>query len=181
VLLAAMATGNMIGLSVVALVFVAFALISSFVAPRRWPDFPGKNGLGVFVIASFVLFAAMLTAVEIFGVEKSEAAHTEHAAPAGGGQVNLTIQVQEKDFQIILPALKKLPPANYTFVVKNVGQSPHDLTIEGGTLTHQVKTPTIKPGGQATLKVALATGAYTLYCSIDGHRQLGMVAKLGVG
>ena len=57
-----MATGNIIGLSVVALVFVSFALISSFIAPRRWPDFPGKNGLSVFVIASFVLFAAMLTA-----------------------------------------------------------------------------------------------------------------------
>jgi uncharacterized cupredoxin-like copper-binding protein len=175
-----MATGNIIGLSVVALVFVSFALISSFLAPRRWPDFPGKNGLSVFVIASFVLFAAMLTAVEIFGVEKSEA-HTERGAAEGGGQVKMTIHVQEKDFRIVLPALKKLPPANYTFAVKNVGQSPHDLVIEGGALTHEVKTPTIQPGAQATLEVALATGSYTLYCSIDGHRQLGMVAKLAVG
>ena len=175
-----MATGNIIGLSVVALVFIAFALISSFVAPRRWPDFPGKNGLSVFVIASFVLFGAMLTAVEIFGVEKSEA-HAGNAAAEGGGKVKLTIHVQEKDFRIVLPALKTLPPGNYAFVVKNVGQSPHDLVIEGGTLTHQVKTPTIQPGAQATLDVALAKGSYTLYCSIDGHRKLGMVAKLAVG
>src|SRR5256886_11017311 len=49
-----------IGMAVVAVVFIAFALSSSFLAPRRRPDFPGRNGLSVFVLASFVLFAAML-------------------------------------------------------------------------------------------------------------------------
>ena len=39
-----------------------FALASLFLAPRRWPDFPGKNGLSVFIIACVVLFAAMITA-----------------------------------------------------------------------------------------------------------------------
>ena len=62
----------MVGLAVVAAIFIAFALTSSFLAPRRWPDFPGRQGLSVFIIACFVLFAAMLTAVEVFGVEKSE-------------------------------------------------------------------------------------------------------------
>jgi plastocyanin len=175
-----MATGNKVGLAVVALVFVSFALISSFVAPRKWPDFPGRNGLSVFVIVSFVLFGAMLTAVEVFGVEESEAKPGE-AAPKGGGKLHTTITVQEKEFRIVLPALSKLPPADYTFVVNNVGKTQHDLVIEGGSLTNSVKTPTIDPGGQAKLDIALAKGTYTLYCSIDGHRQLGMVAKLGVG
>jgi hypothetical protein len=62
----------MVGLAVVGAIFIAFALTSSFLAPRRWPDFPGPHGLSVFIIACFVLFAAMLTAVEVFGVEKSE-------------------------------------------------------------------------------------------------------------
>jgi plastocyanin len=180
VLLAAMKTSNMIGLSVVALAFIAFALISSFVAPKKWPDFPGKNGLSVFVIASFVLFGAMLTAVEVFGVEE-EAAHAGHAVAEGGGQVNSVIAVEEKEFRIILPALKQLPPANYTFLVKNVGKSPHDLVIEGGDLTEPAKTATIQPGAEAKLQVSLSKGTYTLYCSIDGHRQLGMLAKIGVG
>ena len=75
VLLAGLATGNKIGIAVVAAVFIAFALLSSFVAPRRWPDFPGRNGLSVFIIASFVLFAAMLTAVVVLAVEHEHAGH----------------------------------------------------------------------------------------------------------
>jgi hypothetical protein len=62
----------MVGLAVVAAIFIGFALASSFLAPRRWPDFPGKNGLSVFMIVSIVLFGAMLTAVEVFGVEEPE-------------------------------------------------------------------------------------------------------------
>jgi uncharacterized cupredoxin-like copper-binding protein len=170
----------MIGLSVTALVFIAFALVASFVAPKRWPDFPGKNGIGVFIIACFVLFGAMVTAVELFGVEEEEA-HATAGHASGGGEVGQTIHVQEKEFRIVLPALKTLPPGDYEFDVKNVGKSPHDLVIEGGELTHDVKTPTIEPGGEAKLTVTLSKGQYTLYCSIDGHRKLGMLAKIAVG
>ena len=77
-LLAGLSTGNMIGLSVVAGIFIAFALVCSFVIPRRYPDFPGKAGIGVFAIVCVVLFIAQLTAVLHFGVEKKEPA--EHAA-----------------------------------------------------------------------------------------------------
>jgi hypothetical protein len=68
-LLAEIPTGHKIGLAVVAAVFISFALVSSFVVPRRRPDFPGRAGLSVFVIASLVLFGAMIAAVEIFGAE----------------------------------------------------------------------------------------------------------------
>jgi hypothetical protein len=68
-LLAGIPTGHKIGLAVVAAVFIAFALVSSFVVPRRRPDFPGRAGLSVFIIASLVLFGAMIAAVEIFGAE----------------------------------------------------------------------------------------------------------------
>ena len=94
----------MIGLAVTGGVFIAFALSASFLAPRRWPDFPGKNGLSVFIIASFVLFAAMITAVEVFGVEKSEAGTEAHGAAAK------TIDVTESEYKIALPSLKSLAP-----------------------------------------------------------------------
>ena len=80
-LLAGLSTGHMIGLATMAAVFIAFALISSFVAPRYRPDFPGKNGLSVFVIVCFLLFALMISAVEIFGSEKKESPKSG-AAPA---------------------------------------------------------------------------------------------------
>jgi len=59
--------GHEIGLIVVAAVFIAFALVSSFLVPRYKPDFPGPNGLSRFVIASIVMFGLMVAAVNFFG------------------------------------------------------------------------------------------------------------------
>jgi len=171
VLLAGLTTGHKIGLGVVGLVFIAFALASSFLAPKRWPDFPGKNGLSVFVIACLALFAAMLSAVMVFARE-SEAKGGEKAAAAAK-----RVAVQEKEFAITLPSAT-LPAGRYAFTVKNVGKIQHDLAVQG--LTGTPKTPLINPGASATLTVTLAKGTYTLYCTVPGHRAAGMVAKVTV-
>lgn len=68
-LLLGLSAGHKIGLSIVAGVFIAFALISSFVIPRRKPDFPGKAGMSTFIIVAILFFAMMIAAVEIFGAE----------------------------------------------------------------------------------------------------------------
>jgi len=68
-----LSTGNKIGLAAVGAAFIVFALISSFVLPRRIPNFPGRF-LGVYITVSVLFFVAMLSAVLIFGREKSEAA-----------------------------------------------------------------------------------------------------------
>ena len=178
-LLAGLSTGNTIGLSVVAATFVGFALVSSLVASRRRPDFPGKNGIGVFAIVCIGLFVAQLAAVMVFGVE-SEAKSAEHAAGAQGGPAH-TIKVQETEFRITLPALKTLAPGSYTFDVQNVGKIQHDLAIEGPKVAGGKQTSLIAPGGTATLTVALDKGSYTLYCSVPGHRAAGMSATVSVG
>jgi hypothetical protein len=59
--------GHEIGLIVVAAVFIAFALASSFLLPRYKPDFPGPAGMSVFVIVSVVMFGVMVAAVNFFG------------------------------------------------------------------------------------------------------------------
>src|SRR5260370_40187139 len=112
----------MIGLALTGGVFIAFALASSFLAPRRWPDFPGKNGLSVFIIVSVVLFLAMLTAVEVFGVESEPKA--EAAAPAAK-----TIDVTESEFKIALPSLTSLAPRPYTFAAHHAGHDAHDHVL----------------------------------------------------
>jgi uncharacterized cupredoxin-like copper-binding protein len=170
VLVAALSTGHKVGLAVVAAIFISFALASSFLAPRRWPDFPGRNGLSVFIIVSFVLFGGMLTAVEVFGVEEEEA-----TASAEGSTSQHTIRVTESEYRIALPALKTLPAGEYTFVVRNAGHVEHNLVVGGKT------TPLIAPGQTATMKVTLGTGTVTLFCSVDSHRALGMHAKITVG
>lgn len=64
---AELTTAHEVGLIIVAAVFIAFALISSFLAPRLKPDFPGPNGLSVFVLASLVMFGLMVAAINFFG------------------------------------------------------------------------------------------------------------------
>ena len=77
-MLFALSTGHEIGLAVTGAIFIAFALLSSFVFPRFNPDFPSKKGLRWYLPLSVCFFVAMLAAVLVFGREKKEAA----AAPA---------------------------------------------------------------------------------------------------
>ena len=55
-------TGYELGLLVVALVFVVFALTVALVIPRSRPGFPGKR-LGIFIGVCLLLFVAQMTAV----------------------------------------------------------------------------------------------------------------------
>ena len=79
---AGLSTGNKIGLAGVGIAFVVFALISSFVLPRRNPDFPGR-GLGWYVALCVLFFVAMISAVLYFDREPKEAtaATTTTTAP----------------------------------------------------------------------------------------------------
>lgn len=66
-LAADLTTGHKVALIVVAGVFIAFALGASFIAPKRKPDFPGPNGLSVFVIGSILMFVLMVLTINFFG------------------------------------------------------------------------------------------------------------------
>ena len=85
-MLLALSTGHAVALGLVAAAFIAFALISSLVIPRRWPQYPGKH-LGWFVVATVVFFVAMLSAVELFAAEPEET-----AAETGANRPGMTIQ-----------------------------------------------------------------------------------------
>ena len=78
---AGLTTGHKIGLVVVGGSFILFALICSFVLPRRNPDFPGKH-IGWFVAVCVLFFLAMISAVLIFGAEKKEASAESSSTPA---------------------------------------------------------------------------------------------------
>ena len=73
---AGLSTGNQIGLAVVGVAFILFALVCSFVLPARMPNFPGKH-VNLFVGVCVLFFVAMISAVLIFGVEKKEAKAAE--------------------------------------------------------------------------------------------------------
>lgn len=69
--LLAITSNGKIGLGLVALVFIAFALVSSFLLPRRNPDFPGQR-LGAYLAVATLLFLAMVAAVVVFAKEGGE-------------------------------------------------------------------------------------------------------------
>jgi mono/diheme cytochrome c family protein len=77
-------TGYETALLVVALAFIAFALVAALVIPRSRPGFPG-NRLGLFLAICGVFFVAQMTAVLVLAEvgEADEPAH-EEAAPGEG-------------------------------------------------------------------------------------------------
>jgi mono/diheme cytochrome c family protein len=70
--LSALATGHKVGIAVVAGVFIAFALASSFLLPALRPQFPGRR-LGFFVAGAALLTAGMLATVIALAGEPKEA------------------------------------------------------------------------------------------------------------
>lgn len=80
-MLAAVSTQNKLLLGGMAAIFIGFALVSSFLLPRRNPTFPGQR-LGLFLTLTVALFVGQMLAVEFFAVEEEEGGHEEPAAIA---------------------------------------------------------------------------------------------------
>jgi cytochrome c551/c552 len=82
-MLFALSTTNKIGLAGTGGAFILFSLVSAMVVPRMNTNFPGK-ALRVYLVICVAFFAAMISAVLIFGKEKkkAEAAGTPAAAAA---------------------------------------------------------------------------------------------------
>lgn len=80
-----LSSGHKVGLAVVGAAFIVFALVSSFVLPRRMPNFPGRF-MGLYLTIAVLFFVAMLAAVLIFGKEKSEAAGEGHETTTAAAQ-----------------------------------------------------------------------------------------------
>ena len=78
-MVAGLETSHKIGILVAAGIFIAFALLSSFVFPKMNPNFPGKR-LGWFVAASIGLTVLMLGTIIVLAKEPKETVENEAAA-----------------------------------------------------------------------------------------------------
>jgi cytochrome c oxidase subunit 2 len=92
----ALTTNQKLGLGGTAALFIAFALISSFLIPRSRPDYPGR-GLGLFVVVTLVLTVAMLGAVEVFAKEEHHGSAAEPARLGPGERDEEETQTGETD------------------------------------------------------------------------------------
>ena len=161
------------GILVVAGIFILFAVVSAMVAPERWPQFPGRSGLAPFVVACVALFVGMMLAVFFLAKESEEA---EAGEPSESAQ---RVEVKAVDYKFELPETS-LDAGSYTFVMHNEGQDVHNLTIEGPEV-EDAATDTVGPDESAEVEATLHPGEYELYCSVPGHKGLGMDLKISVG
>jgi mono/diheme cytochrome c family protein len=84
VLIAVTTTGKIV-LVLAAGIFIVFAIASSFLLPRRNPDYPGKR-LGAFIAFTLILFVALIGAMVVFageGEEEHAGGEAESTQPAG--------------------------------------------------------------------------------------------------
>lgn len=131
--------------------------------------------------------AALTLVLAACGSGSSASTPSTTTQAAGGGGSTSTpaavtgkkIDVTLKDFSITVAGGSTVKAGTYTFVVTNQGPSSHNLTINGPGVSDQA-TPTFGPGTK-NLTVTLKNGTYDLFCSVPGHRALGMDTKLTVG
>ena len=128
-----------------------------------------------------ILLLAILAAALALGATAcggSSGGGSSSAGSGGGDGSGAPIDATLKDFSITL-SKAHVAPGTYTFHVFNNGPSSHNLTVDGPGVSAQ-GTPTFPAGGTETLTVTLRAGSYDIYCSVPGHKQAGMDAKLTV-
>ncbi|HEX9313030.1 MAG TPA: multicopper oxidase domain-containing protein [Actinomycetota bacterium] len=100
---------------------------------------------------------------------------------SGGAQSGkASVSVSLKEFSIT-PAQISVPAGVAVDVaVSNAGTAQHSFAVDVGGRT--VQTNMIDPGGSATLSIpALKAGTYSAWCTVPGHKALGMSAVLVAG
>ena len=111
-----------------------------------------------------ILALLLLSLLALFGCGSS--------APAAAGP---EIQVTMEEWKITPAEIKVPANASVTLVVTNKGTQPHDLGLEG------TKTATKLLQAGETQKLTFKTpakGTSSIICTVAGHKESGMVAKL---
>jgi hypothetical protein len=91
------------------------------------------------------------------------------------------VLVEATEFRFTLSRRSiKAGPAIVQLAIR--GEDPHDLKLvrSGRPTARAAAVPETLPGDVAEWRGRLKRGRYTLYCSLPGHKRLGMRTKLNV-
>ena len=99
---------------------------------------------------------------------------TSASASTGGGD---TVDLSETEYKIT-PADPTVKAGSVTFDITNDGATTHNIEIEGNGVEEE--SDDLSPGSNGQLTVDLKPGTYEMYCSIDGHEDLGMKGEITV-
>jgi len=95
------------------------------------------------------------------------------AANSSGSAATTKLKVTGTEFKFAF-SKRTATAGTAIFVVSNKGKVPHDFKIAGK------KSPTLKPGKSATLRVTLKKGRYKYLCTLPGHAPAGMKGTFAV-
>src|SRR5215207_1093764 len=104
---------------------------------------------------------------------------TTTTAAGGGGGGTVAFEADPDGGLAYTETEVTAPAGDDTIEFTNDSSTPHDVTIEdeGGSQIAQTDTIT---GDSTSTTATLEAGAYTFYCSVDGHRDAGMEGTLTV-
>ena len=110
--------------------------------------------------------------------------------PGGGGQGDsggsspalgrfVSVAAREWSFKLSRPVVAA---GSVTVELRNVGEDPHNLVVgpDDGSHSALAGWADTEPGALLRQAVTLPAGQYLLWCSLAGHEQLGMSARLRV-
>jgi hypothetical protein len=102
------------------------------------------------------------------------------SAPAAAAARPTAVGVGEREWRIALYR-PWVPAGLVKFNVKNFGEDGHDFVVRNARGVTRARLPELGAGETASVTARLLRrGRYTAYCSLPGHRELGMQAVLRV-
>jgi hypothetical protein len=127
-----------------------------------------------------VLRSALLAAVLPLGMAAFSTSDSSSAKLAARPPERLLVAADE--FHLTL-SRRRIAPGPALVQLANRGEDDHDLRLR--RISRRPGIPiarwaTTRPGGLAELELPLRTGRYRLWCSLSGHRALGMQAALRI-
>ena len=110
--------------------------------------------------------------MRMLGTAVLAAALSWHPTPARLG-------VQAEEFHLVLsrPSVKA---GVMEIELQNTGEDPHDLRLRKIGGHHTFVVSVTQPGARRTIAINMKPGRYRLWCSVAGHRALGMQTVLRV-
>jgi plastocyanin len=171
-------------------VLAAWAVIVSLVGVTR-PGFPGGASGERAVIAVSVLLVALTITMAVVTASKPPKANEAKAAappaagapgqaPTAAGAAPTVAIAADPSGQLAYDKKSATATAGAVKIdFTNDSQVPHNVTIQQGS-KNVAATATISQA-KTSVTAQLKPGTYTFFCSVDAHRQAGMVGKLTVG
>ncbi len=124
------------------------------------------------VMGYFLLYKGTSPAVEVV-TPTPEATATPSPEAEVEEVKEITVTAKEYRFTPASLTVKAGEKVKLTF--QNSGKMQHDWVLED----MDINTNLVSPGGEETVEFTInEPGEYVYYCSVPGHRALGMVGKL---